>query len=315
MNGRPRLETILLALIAACVLFGGGLGCEPELDGTKFKIASYGDVRYAAFYGSGELGNGWARLPYPYVPTASISATVGVVNPSYAEESDDAEGCLFLEQFNTLTYFQLCVTYLLASTEILISSNLSGDTATCNATGALVRLVDTGGNVEAYYTCPGGMETQLESVSSQWNAGERWNMAFGGYNLRRGAEVGYVDLRYQSNGPFEASVEGNIAYDSFRAFSSGIEASKYFLAGNFGNGFVQALGSSSFSQNAFMAIDDTDLFPDSGVEKFLTKAYKSNFKLSQGLTPDRYSGYPKKFQKLAETLACAMEEEEPYFFD
>jgi hypothetical protein len=312
MHRLPRLETLLLLLIATALFLGGGLGCEPELEGTDLRVAAYEQTRYVAFYGKKPPGNGWAVLEYPIVPTASIEANVGVVNPRYFDASEDAEGCIGLRQSDALAFFQICVTYLLGPTLIHISSNLSGATAQCpTVTGARLRLVDDGVNLSAFYTCPGGMETLLDDVESEWDAGEKWFAFFGGYNLGKGAEVGFSELRYASDGPFDGSADAAIAYATFETFRLGIDAF-HLLDEDFGGG--AALCSDAFGELNFATFQTLNLgaFPDTDVQKDLIKSHKSYAKLGDKLFPDKFGGYFKGWPKIADTLACAMSEQEDF---
>jgi hypothetical protein len=309
----PRLEAALLLGIATSLFFGGGLGCEPELDGTQLRVTSFEDIRYVAFQGKKPPGNGWAVLEYPIVPTASIEANVGVVNPRYFQASEDAEGCVGIRKSDLSVDFRICATYQLGPTNLHIWSTLSGVTADCpGATGAVLRLVDDDVDVSAFYTCPGGMETLLEDVPSQWAAGEKWFQAFGGYNLGKGAEVGFRDLRYTSDGPFEDSDDGEIAFATYESFRLGIDAFHEFDDDDFGGGFT--LAGQSFNQLNLATLQTFSLgaFPGTDVEKDLIKSHKSYAKLGNKLFPDRFDGYFKSFPKIADTLACAISEEEDF---
>jgi hypothetical protein len=305
-------DALLLALAAASLLFGGGIGCDPELDGTALRPATFDSLRYVAFYGKKLPGNGWAVLHYPIVPTASIEATVGVVNPRYFQASEDAEGCLGLRD-DTGFDWRICATYQIPA-NLHITSSLSGDTADCpGATGALLRFAIDSMNMTAWYQCPSGSLTELESVPTQWSVGEKWNLIFGGYNLGKGAEVGYSGLRYDSAGPFEDTDDGDIAFDSFRAFKLGLDAFYEFDAGNFGGGIGLAFTARSALISATTETRNLGAFPDTNALKHLTKADKTYFKLVDGLFPDKFGKYFKTFPKVAEEEACAMEDEEDFF--
>jgi hypothetical protein len=312
---RPRgTDVALLLLAAACLLFGGGLGCEPELEGTQLKATKFEDLKYVAFYGKKPPGNGWAVLEYPIVPTASIQANIGVVNPRYFQASVGAEGCVGLrEAVQPGLDFRICLTYELDPQRVDISSTLSGTTAQClGATGALLRLVDDGATVSGFYTCPGGSETLLDDIDSEWDAGEKWFHAFGGYNLGKKAEVGFSGLRYASNGPFEATPDGNIAFATFEAFRLGLDAFHEFDDDDFGGGF--SLASEAFGELSFAVGTTISLgaFPGTSVQKDLIKAHKSYDKLGSKLFPDRFTGYFKGYPKIADILACALSEEEDF---
>lgn len=313
---RPRgLEALLLVLIAASLLFGGGIGCEPDLDGTDLRSALFDDDYYVAFYGKKPPGDGWAVLPYPVVPPASLEARVGVVNPRYFAASEGAQGCVGLQQLVPLVDYRICATYQLNPTNLLIWSSLSSDTANClNATGAVLRLEDDGDDVTATYTCPGESATELESVASQWDAGEKWFHVFGGYNLGKGAEVGFGRLRYVSAGPFEDSDDGDIAFSTFNAFRLGIDAFHFLDDDNFGGAIPSLLGESDALITATTLTDDLGAFPDTDVLKQLRKADSTNFKLvTKILETAKFDKFFKTFPKIAEGEACAMEGMVPFF--
>ena len=311
----PRgLEALLLLLLATSLLFGGGIGCEPDLEGTDLRAVSFDDDYYVAFYGKKPPGNGWAVLPYPVVPTASIEARVGVVNPRYFAASEGAEGCVGLRHESLLPDFRICATYELSPTNLHISSTLSSETADCPlVTGAVLRLQDDGDDVTATYQCPGGEVTELESVASQWDAGEKWHLAFGGYNLGKGAEVGFGRIHYVSDGPFEDSDDGDIAFSTFDAFRLGIEAF-HFLDDDDFNGAIPSLTAETNALiSATTLTDNLGAFPDTDVLKDLRKADSTNFKLVSKLFPDKFDKFFKTFPKIAEGEACAMEDMGPFF--
>lgn len=311
---RPRgTDVALLLLAAVCLLFGGGLGCEPELEGTQLKVSSFEEIRYVAFYGKKAPGNGWAVLEYPIVPTATIEANVGVVNSRYFQASEGAEGCVGIRQNTGAFDWRICATYQLNPTNLRISSTLGSATADCPlVTGALLRIVDNGTTVSGFYTCPGGSQTLLDDADSEWDAGEKWFQVFGGYNLGKGAEVGFSRLRYTSNGPFETTDDGDIAFATYNAFRLGIEAFHEFDDGNFSGGTT--FGSQSFAQLSFAVSETVDLgaFPGTSVEKDLIKSHKSFFKLGTKIFPDKLGPYFKGYPKIADTLACALSDEEDF---
>lgn len=308
-----RPEGALLLLAASMLFFGGGVGCEPDLEGVDLRPALFDTTRYVGFYGKKPPGNGWAVLDYPIVPTASIEANVGVFNTRYLQASEDADGCLGFRDDVGFDW-RICVTYQLGPANLHISSTLSGDTADCpGATGAFLRVEDDGDDLSAWYQCPGGMLTELESVASGWDAGEKWRLLFGGYNLAKGAEVGFSRLRYASAGPFEATLDGNIAFAAFDAFRYGIDAYYEFEDDDFGGGFTQAAIARGALVSATTQTRDLGAFPDTDVLKDLSKADKSYFKLVDKLFPDKFSGYFKTFPKVAEGEACAMEGMYPFF--
>jgi hypothetical protein len=155
--------------------------------------------------------------------------------------------------------------------------------------------------------------TELESVASEWDAGEKWRLAFGGYNLGKGAEVGFSRLRYASEGPFEATLDGQIAFATFDALRFGMDAYYEFEDDDFGGGITQASTARGALVFATTQTRDQDAFPDTNVLKYLSKADKGYFKLVDKLFPDKFGGYFKTFPKVAEGEACAMEGMFPLF--
>ena len=80
---RPRaLDGALLLLAAACLLFGGGFGCEFDADGVSFRAAEFDDERYFGITGKKEPGAGSLRFPYKLDPPFYGKVNIGVFNPA-----------------------------------------------------------------------------------------------------------------------------------------------------------------------------------------------------------------------------------------
>jgi hypothetical protein len=313
---RPRsLEGALLLILAVSLFFGGGLGCEPELEGTSLRATSFDGLRYVAFQGKKPPGNGWAVLEYPILPPASLEAMVGVFQPRAFAPSVGADGCVGIREAVQPGFdWRICARYELEPQQrVDVWSTLGANTAQClGATGAVLRLEDDGVNVRALYTCPGGSETELQEIDSEFDVGEKWFHAFGGYNLGKGAEIGFARLRYEADGPWEATNPGLATYGSFEAFRLGLDAFHELDDDDFGGGFTlaaQARVELAFATNLTIS---QNLFEGSDVEKDLIKADKSYFKTVDRLFPDRFDHYFKSFQKVADTLACAISDEEDF---
>jgi hypothetical protein len=310
---RPRaFEALLLLAISACLFFGGGLGCEPVLEGTTLRVVSLrvnGDIdRYVAFQGKKSPGNGWAVLRYPVTPTFGFRAQVGVKDPLRVQDSLNADACIGFRQDGTTNEYRLCARYETANLHVF--SNLTTDTADCpGETNALLEVIDDGVDVTLNYACPGQLGTTLlDEVPSQWNMGERWFPAFGAYNLAKGGEAAFDDVSLTSDGPFDGSLEAGVAFSVFDGLRFGISAARLFEDDDFLDGSTNA--SIGFGAVAFarFQVESLDLFPGTKIEKDLVKADKTYFKLVDKLQPDKTDKYLKSFSKLADLLACLEED-------
>ena len=319
----PRLDAVLLLLLGASLLLGGGLGCEPALEGTTLRVSSFEGLYYAGITGRREPGNGWAVLEYPVKanpgPTnavaASIEATVGVLNPRFLEASAGGEGCVALREKTPGADFRICASYEIAPPNLRIFSTLSGEEADCpGATRALLRVADDGADVSVLYTCPGAEDpVELESVPTQLDGGERWFLAFGAEGLAKGAEIGFADLRYTSAGPFDDAADmdrtDDVVFDAFNALRLGIEAYHDFAASEFSDGMGASRNSWIALNRAANVTLNQSLFADTDVARRLVKARSSFLKLDNKLPPVRES-YFKAFAKVAAEEAAAIAEAE-----
>jgi hypothetical protein len=161
-----------------------------------------------------------------------------------------------------------------------------------------------GDPLSAWYAGPNGTLTELASVASGWDSGEKWRLLFGGYDVEQGAEVGSSRLRYASAGPFVHTVDGNSAFTAFRC---GIAAYYAFEGDDFGCGSTQASVARSALVSATTQTRDQGAFPDTDVWKNLGKADKGHFELVDELSPDQSGSYFETFPKVAEGRAWAME--------
>jgi hypothetical protein len=330
----PRLDVALLLLLAASLLFGGGLGCEPALEGTTLRATSFEDVRYAAFTGRRAPGNGWAVLEYPARPfdppeageetvEAKIEASVGVLNPRHLEASAGAAGCVALREKTPGGDLRICASYEIAPPNLRIFSTLSAAEADCPAaTEALLRVADDDTNLTVSYQCPAAANaTTLASVPSPIDEGEKWFLAFGVEGLAKGGEIGFHTLRITSHGPFlevvqgqpqrQTTPEGLIAFATFNALRIGIETFHRFGDPDQFNGGIGGANQSWVQLNgAANSTANQNRFPDTDVLRNLTRARSMLVKLDNRLFPGKVDGYFKAFPKIAALLAAALAEEE-----
>lgn len=322
--GRTKLrDALLLSLAAASLFFGGGIGCDPELDGVDFR-PSYvfeipGDKNspkdwYMRFGGKKEPGNAWAALAYPLLPPFSATARFGVFDPDALTASEDAEGCIGFREHDFSDEFRLCLSYQIP-TNVHIYSTLDGNTADCiGADKAELQLEETGANVIARYRCPGEMDfTQLSSVASRYDAGERWFNFTGAYNLMKGGEVGFDDFRLTGNGPFNGSVEAQTAWDTFRGWNFALEAF-YQLEEDDVNG-AQVAAEAAFVplESAFESFDMDLVNFSSSAEKLWFKGAKGFIKSGDALFTEKPDKYFKGAPKFLDAFACSLFEMEPDF--
>jgi len=317
-------DALLLALAAVSLLFGGGIGCDPELDGVDFR-PSYvyeipGDKNspkdwYMRFGGKKEPGNAWSVLEYPMLPPYGAAARFGVFDPDAFAASEDAEGCIGFREHDFTDEFRLCVTYQLPANLHIYSYGIDSNTADCpGATQAELDLDDNGVNIVARYRCPGQMDyTQLTSVASRYNAGERWFNLTGAYNLRQGGEVGFDDFRLTSNGPFAGTVEAQTAWQTFQGWNLALEAFYELESGN--QGGAQGCWTDAYGHFLTAAVNfDNDLVSfSSAAEKLWIKGGKGFLKAEGALFSEKPDKYFKSAPKFLDAFACSLFEMEPDF--
>lgn len=314
-------DALLLSLAAASLFFGGGIGCDPELDGVDFRPAYVYEIPgdknspkdwYMRFGGKKEPGNAWAALAYPLLPPFRATARFGVFMPEALAASEDAEGCIGFREHDFSDEFRLCLSYQIP-TNVHIYSTLDGNTADCiGADKAELQLEETGANVIARYRCPGAMDfTQLTSVASRYNAGERWFNFTGAYNLMKGGEVGFDDFRVTSNGQFGVGAEAETAWYTFRGFNFALEAFYELEA-------EDQLGAQGFGEDAFDEFSNAVVYFEndlatfsSAAEKLWFKGGKGFLKSSQGLFSEKPDKYFKGAPKFLDAFACSLYEMEP----
>ena len=228
-----RSEPWLLLGAAACLLFGGGVGCDPELAGVDFRATSVlSDPNdrfsprdwYMAFNGKKAPGNGSAELPYELTPPFGVSARMGVFVQDSVADSLGSEGCIGLRNTGAAEQVRLCVRQ--DPGVLVIDTSLDSSSATCpGATRAELDLDDDGMNVVARYRCPGLAFVPLTSAASDFDAGEEWNAFVAAEGLVKGGQVAFDDFRVVSEDPSAApGSAADIAFQTFEAFRLGVEA-------------------------------------------------------------------------------------------
>ncbi len=320
---RPRIcAALLLVLTAASLLLGGGMGCEPQLEGVDFRPANLpfipGDKNspldwYMAFDGKKPPGNAWAALPYPVKAPFGIEARMGVFLDAALLASAGAEACIGFRRSDLGDDYRLCVAYQLAPVKTLVFSNLDSLTADCvGATKAELDLDDDGVNVTARYRCPGaGSFTTLTTSPSRWSADEKWNAFTGAYALGPGAQLGFDAFRVSSSGEFSNDPEAEPAFYAFESLRMGIEA---FYEIEDQADLFDAIDELETAR-ANLLFGRSKLDPDfagfRAADKLFAKSDKTHAKLLGTLLSGGAEKFQKSFPKLADMNACALEALDP----
>ena len=322
MRSRPDLMLLLLA--GAGLFFGGGVGCDPELDGVDFRpsyVFTIPDDKdspkdwYMRFGGKKEPGNAWSVLEYPMLPPYTATARFGVFMPDALAASEDAEGCIGFRRDDFLEEFRLCVSYQIPANVHIYSYGLDGNTADCaGADKAYLQLEENGANVIARYRCPTDMAfTQLSSVATKYDAGERWFNLTGAYNLRKGAEVGFDDFRLTSNGPFAGTDEAEAAFRTFQGWRLALEAFYELEAGDQAGAQTNAEDAFEEFDIAFSLFANEQVTFSPNAEKLWIKGAKGFIKTGDALFTEKPDKYFKGAPKFLDAFACSLFEMEPDF--
>jgi hypothetical protein len=311
-------DALLLAVAASLLLFGGGVGCDPELDGVKIRPSSIplipGDKKgpqdwYLAFQGKKPPGNAWLALPHPLVPPYGAEFRVGVFDDDALQESQNAFGCLGFRRDNLAEDYQICARYeITPSIGVRVSWSFDGSNAFCAGdTRVRLALADDGADVTGSYQCPGDAEMTLGTVATPYDTGERWFSYTSAYNLMKGGEVGFDDYHVDTFGALNSSNEALTAQSVFDGWRLGLQAFYDLEAqdlssaqGNAQDGFFELL-------DAFEDIDDGISVFDRDTEKFLIKGGKGYLKAGSALLDGKESKYLKSYPKLSEPVACGLE--------
>lgn len=319
---RTRADLLLLLLASACLLFGGGVGCDPVLEGVDFRAGSVlsdpGDRTsprdwFMAFGGKKAPGNGRAQLPYPVKAPFGVSARMGVFVAGALAASAGADGCIGFRHTASSDEYRLCVTYEVPA-NVRVFSNLDGTTADCaGASRVELDLDDDGVNVTASYRCSGsGSFSPLTSVASLWGATEKWNAFVSAAGLVKGGQVAFDDFRLDTAGPFSGDDEAEIAWETFSAFALGVEAFILIENEEFDLATLDAADAAAKLQFARENLNP-GFAESSDADKLLDKAEGSHTKLLEGLLLGIATKYPKGFVKAADIDADALEALGPGF--
>jgi hypothetical protein len=311
-----RSDRLLLALAGGLLLFGGGVGCDPVLDGVDLRAASRPSIPgnrasppdgYMAFAGKKAPGDGHAQLPFALMPPFGVAARMGVFDEGALAASVGAEGCIGLRDTGSADEHRLCVRH---EDPANLHVRFGGAAAECP--GALRAALDLdvdedGASLVARYRCASsGPFTVLATVDSLWAEGERWNAFVSASGLAKGAQVAFDDFHLEAGEPFSADAEAFIAFTAFQAFVLGIEAVYDVEDGLFGSAANKAGEAAAKMEycaanlsGAFAAASDAD--------KLLAKAAAGHAKLLAGAA----SKYAKSFVKVAGADAAALDALEP----
>jgi hypothetical protein len=313
--GRAKLrDALLLSLAGAALFFGGGVGCDPVLEGVTFRPASVlSDPNdrfsprdwYMVFAGKKAPGSGRAQLPYPLSAPFGIEARMGVFSESALAASAGAEGCIGLRDSGSSDEFRLCTRYEVEPVpKLVIFSNLDANTGECfpPVTRAELRLQDDGTTVTARYRCgPPAPFSVLASTPSLWTDTERWNAFVSATGLGKGGEVAFDDFEVESTGLFSSDDEAEIARATFDALRLGWEA---FYAVEEGDPTLAGALAGEAEGNIHFAEQHIDpgFAASSGAGKLLAKAASAHAKLQAGAEK-----FQKGFPKAAAIDADALE--------
>lgn len=315
MRARPRSHLLLMLLAGAALFFGGGVGCDPVLEGVTFRATSVlSDPNdrfsprdwYMVFGGKKAPGNGRAQLPYPLSAPFGIDARMGVFTESKLVASSGAEGCIGLRDTGSSDEFRLCTRYETDPVEkLVIFSNLDpNNTDECfpPVYKAELRLEDDGMTVTARYRCgPPAAFSELASAPSLSSDTEKWNAFVSATGLGKGGEVAFDDFEVASTGLFSGDDEAEIARATFDALRLSIEA---FYAVEDGDLGLAGSRAGEAHGNIFFAEQSIDpgFAASSGAGKLLGKAESAHAKLQTDATK-----FQKGFPKAAAIDADALE--------
>ena len=319
---RARHDRMLLLLAGAALFFGGGVGCDPELDGVDFRPSYVFTVPgdndspkdwYMRFGGKKEPGNSWAVLEYPLLPTYAATARFGVFDLDALAASEDAEGCIGFREDDLSDEFRLCVTYQIPTNIHIYSYGLDGNTADCAGDiKAEIQLEDNGANVVARYRCPGdAVFTQLSSVASRYDAGERWFNFTGAYAMPQGSEVGFDDFRLTSAGPFAMTPEAEAAWHTFQGWGLALEAFYELELGDQNDAQTRAEDAFEAFEQTFTFFANDQVSFSSSAEKLWIKGAKGFLKTGDALFSEKPDKYFKGAPKFLDAFACSLFEMEP----
>lgn len=311
-------DALLLSLVAAGLLFGGGIGCDPELDGTKLRVDSVAPYGYfMGINGSKAPGSAWMEMSYPSLPTFGITARVGVFLDEKGPATHDATIGIGFRKDDLTDSYEIRARYeYTPAVKLFLSTNLDGTTAEC-APGVLraeLQIDDNDTNATARYRCEGQANfTDLTSVASRYDAGERWFPYIAASNLMKGGQVAFDDLRLNSAGPFAMTPEAETAWQTFQGWGLALEAFYELELGDQNDAQVRAGEAFDAFDIAFTNFDDDLVNFSSAAEKLWIKGGKGFIKSGDGLFSEKPDKYFKGAPKFLDAFACSLYEMEPDF--
>jgi hypothetical protein len=300
-----RSDRLLLALAGGLLLFGGGIGCEPVLQGVDFRAKSRlsipGDRAspldwYMAFGGKKAPGNGDAQLPYALVPPFRVAARMGVFEERALAASTGAEGCIGLRDTESDDEHRLCARY--GDDPPTVFVRYEGEQAECaGAERAELELaVDAAGtNLTVRYRCPGGALLVLTTVDALFDEGEEWNAFVAAAGLVKGGQAAFDDFEVES-GDVGLGDPREVVFLTFEAFRLALEAFYELETGD----PSQAPDLAGEAHGKLLAV--STVVDDDAVRKLVDKAAASLSKLVVSAAK-----YQKGFAKFADAEAAALE--------
>lgn len=304
---RPREDRLLLLAAAALLGLGGGVGCDPVLEGVTLRAARMpagaGEPPdwFVAFAGKKPPGHGFAALPYPLTPPFGVEARMGVFAPEALAASAGAEGCIGLRDTASSDAHRLCVRWESEAAALRVS--FGAESAACeDATRAELRLGDDGMTVTARYRCSAGDPfSTLGTAPSLFGSGETWHAFVSAEGLAKRGQVAFDDFAVTS-APFASPhPDADVLQATFDALRLGLEAFHAVEEEELGEAETLAQiahGNVLFAeQNVSPALADA-----TGAGKLLAKAEASHAKLLASA-----SKFLKGFAKAAAADADALE--------
>lgn len=281
---RPREDRLLLLAAAALLGLGGGVGCDPVLEGVTLRAArmpaSAGSPPdwFVAFSGKKPPGEGFAELPYALTPPFGVEARMGVFTAEALAASAGADGCIGLREAASSDAHTLCVRW--ESEPAALRVSFGAESAACeDATRAELRLGDDGVTVTARYRCSAGAPfSTLGTAPSLFGSGETWHAFVSAEGLVKGGQVAFEDFAVAS-APFASPhPDADVLQATFDALRLGLAAFYAVEAGELGEAASlagEAHGNVHFAEQHLSAA----LADATGAGKLLAKAKSSHAKL------------------------------------
>jgi hypothetical protein len=299
---RPRgTDVALLLLAAACLLFGGGLGCEEDADGVSFRAAQIEGERYFGITGKKEPGEGSLRFPYPLDPPFYGKVNIGVFNPRVLEQTVGSVGYGQLERVDLGERYRMEVRYeITPAIGLRFTSNLDANDAFCpDVTRAFMRIDDNATTAQLRYKCDEADPwSTLTTAGSLYTGGELWYWRVGAFGLGKKDQIGFNHYRVESAPPTAPSPERAAGFATFDFFRYGLRAFRHIEDGE----TLDAQADANTALGALIAAKSliqsgTADFSGTSVERNLIKADKTFFKSYTSLQDGRTEPYLKSFQK------------------